>query len=162
MKLMTQKIAIASDHAGRLLKEKVVNLLPSLSFEILDFGVAAHEDGSVHYPDFAEKVTRAIVGQKAKKGILICGTGIGMCVAANKFPGIRATSVWDEVTAKMSRLHNDSNVLCLGERVLSADKALEVTKIWLSTPFEKEGRHQFRLDKISDIENRNFRYESSH
>ena len=146
-----QKVAIASDHGGRQLKAKVIAFLESKGIKVSDFGVPTQDDRSVDYPDYAAKVSQAVASGDAPRGILICGTGIGMSIAANKFAGIRATLVTDEFTARMSREHNDSNVLCLGERVLNHDRAIDLVQIWLETTFA-DGRHQSRLDKIQNLE----------
>ncbi|WP_132324155.1 ribose 5-phosphate isomerase B [Pseudobacteriovorax antillogorgiicola] len=145
------KIGIASDHGGRELKHLVVEFLDSQNIEVQDYGVARDDATSVDYPDYAEKLAKDVAAGKCERGILICGTGIGMSIAANKVAGIRATLVWDDFTAKMSRLHNNSNVLCLGERVLNHHRALDLVQIWLEASFEGS-RHQRRLDKISALE----------
>ena len=120
---------------------------------VLDYGVAADAAGSVDYPDYADIVASEVCAGRADRGILICGTGIGMCVSANKFPGVRAALVYDEFTTRMSRAHNDSNVLCLGARTINHQRAVDFVKIWLATEFE-EGRHRVRLNKIAAIEKR--------
>jgi len=142
------KIAIASDHAGVDLKSEIVSLLKSRGIEVTDMGPSSND--SVDYPDYAQKVAEKVSLGEAK-GILICGTGIGMSIAANKFKGVRAALAHSVETAKMSREHNDSNILVLGARVLSETLAKEIVEAWLDTPFEG-GRHQRRLDKISDLE----------
>lgn len=147
------KIAIASDHAGKELKSFLIDFLSLTDHLVLDYGVAADSVESVDYPDFADIVASEVSSGRADRGILICGTGIGMCVAANKFPGVRAALVVDEFTARLSRAHNNSNVICLGARTLNFQRAVDFVKIWLATEFE-EGRHQARLDKISSIEKR--------
>jgi len=143
------KIAIASDHGGCSLKEKIVELLKEKGLEITDYGVDNPE--SVDYPDYGIKVANAVSKGVADKGILSCGTGIGMSIVANKFPGVRAALCHDLYTARMSRLHNDANILVLGGRVLDMEVALLMVAAWLTTDFEG-GRHQQRLDKISEIE----------
>jgi ribose 5-phosphate isomerase B len=152
---MKQKIGIASDHGGKQLKQKVLEFLASAGFEVVDYGVAI-DSPSVDYPDYAEKLAKDLSQKRITKGIAICGTGIGMCIAANKVPGVRAASVWDEFTARVSRQHNDANIICLGERVLNFDRALDFIKIWLETPFEGD-RHKRRVDKISAIEAKNMK-----
>lgn len=147
------KIAIASDHAGKELKIPIVDYLSLTSHSVLDYGVALDAEGSVDYPDFADIVASEVSNGRADRGILICGTGIGMCIAANKFPGIRAAVVFDEFTARMSRAHNDANVLCFGSRTINHKRAIDFLKIWLATDFE-DGRHRARLSKILEIENR--------
>ncbi len=144
-------IAIGSDHAGLELKEHLKELLRSLGFEPVDYGTK--DDCSVDYPDFGEKVSSAVSSGEVSRGILICGTGLGMSIVANKFPGVRATLCHDEYTARMSREHNDSNILVLGGRVIEKDRAVNIVKIWLETPFEG-GRHSRRLEKIKIIEQR--------
>ncbi len=142
-------IAIGSDHAGFGLKEDLLTLLKDLSFDIIDCGTSSTD--SVDYPDFGEKVSRLVSEGGVDRGILICGTGIGMSMVANKFPNVRASLCNDLFSARMSRLHNDANVLVLGGRVIGKDLASEITKTWLNTPFEGE-RHLRRLDKIKKIE----------
>src|SRR3989338_6853522 len=143
------KIAIASDHGGCDLKEKIVELLKEKGFEITDYGVDNHE--SVDYPDYGIKVANAVSKGVANRGILSCGTGIGMSIVANKFPNVRAALCNDMFTARMSRLHNDANILVLGGRTLEKDVALLMVDAWLKTGFEG-GRHQRRLDKIKELE----------
>ncbi|MFZ5907462.1 MAG: ribose 5-phosphate isomerase B [Nitrospirota bacterium] len=143
------KIAIGCDHAGIELKQEIISLLNNLRIESIDFGTDRSE--SVDYPDFGEKVSRAVSQGEIEKGILICGTGIGMSIVANKFPGIRASLCNELFTARMSRLHNDANILVLGGRVVGKDLAKEIVRTWVSTPFEGE-RHCRRLEKITKIE----------
>jgi ribose 5-phosphate isomerase B len=144
-------IAIGCDHAGVELKKEIISLLHDLHIECIDYGT--NGTGSVDYPDFGEKVSEAVSSGKIEKGLLICGTGIGMSIVANKFPGVRASLCSGIFTARMSRLHNDANVLVLGGRVIGKDLAKEIVKTWVSTPFEGE-RHAKRLRKISLIEDR--------
>jgi len=143
------KIAIGADHAGFAAKEEIKSVIKALGHQIVDAGPAS--DASVDYPDFAEKVARAVVNQEAYRGVLICGTGIGMSIAANKVRGIRAAVITDEKTADLSRRHNDANVFCAGARITPVVKIAESLKVWLQTPFEG-GRHQNRVGKISAIE----------
>jgi len=147
---MKLKIALASDHGGFQLKEKIKKYLEEQNYEYEDFGTNNEE--SVDYSDFASKVTESILAGNNDRGILICGTGIGMSIAANKVPGIRATLCHDEYTAKMSREHNDSNILVLGGRVLDKTKAKSIVDVWLKTEFTDEDRHARWLKKIEDIE----------
>ena len=147
------KIAIASDHAAKDLTSYIFDFLTLTNHSVLDYGVAADAAGSVDYPDYADIVASEVCAGRADRGILICGTGIGMCVSANKFPGVRAALVYDEFTTRMSRAHNDSNVLCLGARTINHQRAVDFVKIWLATEFE-EGRHRVRLNKIAAIEKR--------
>jgi len=143
------KIAIGCDHAGVELKKEIISLLNNLRIDYIDFGTDRSE--SVDYPDFGEKVSMAVSKGEIERGILICGTGIGMSIVANKFPGIRASLCNELFTAKMSRRHNDANILVLGGRVVGSDLAKEIVQTWVSTPFEGE-RHCRRLDKITRIE----------
>jgi len=143
-------LVIASDHGGLELKDAIRELLVSRGLRVEDLGTLSPE--SVDYPDFGEKVARAVSKGEAEQGILICGTGIGMSIVANKFPGVRAALVTDDFTAQMSREHNDANVLVMGGRVLTAEQARRMVEIWLDTTYEG-GRHQRRLDKIAEIEN---------
>ena len=144
-------IAIGCDHAGVELKNELLSLLNNLRIPYIDYGTDSPE--SVDYPDFGEKVSDAVSSGKIKSGILICGTGIGMSIVANKFPGVRASLCNDLFTAKMSRLHNDANILVIGGRIVGKDLAKEIVKTWVSTPFEGD-RHCRRLDKITKIEER--------
>ena len=142
-------ILIGSDHGGFDLKEKIKKFLIEKKIEVEDIGTKINE--SVDYPDYGIKVAKLVSEGKAKRGILVCGTGIGMSIVANKFPKIRATLCSDTYSAKMSREHNDSNILILGGRIIEDEKALEIVKIWLETPFEG-GRHKRRLEKIDELE----------
>lgn len=143
------KIAIASDHAGYKLKEYLKKILEKEGYEVVDLGTYSSE--SVDYPDYAAKLAKLVSKNLVEKGILICGTGIGMSIAANKFPGVRAAVCWSEETAALSRRHNDANILCLGGRVLKPEEAAKILKIWLSTEFEG-GRHSRRIQKIKKME----------
>ncbi len=143
------KIAIASDHRGRSAKSQTANQLRELGHEMTDFGPA--DDESVDYPDFASEVAQKVSAGEFDRGILICGTGIGMCITANKFPGIRGVNCHDELTAEMSRRHNDANILCLSGDLLSDQLVARIVDVWLKTEFEG-GRHARRVDKISQIE----------
>ena len=144
-------IAIGCDHAGVELKKELLSLLNNLQIQFVDYGTDSPE--SVDYPDFGEKVSEAVSSGKTERGLLICGTGIGMSIVANKFPGVRASLCNDLFTAKMSRLHNNANILVIGGRIVGRDLAKEIVRTWVSTPFEGD-RHQRRLDKISAIEER--------
>ena len=143
------KIAIGSDHAGFGLKEVVKQHLEELGHEYKDFGT--FDENSVDYPDYAFYVGKAVQSGEYDKGILICGTGIGMSIAANKMAGIRCALCHDMFSAKMTRQHNDSNVLAMGARVIGNTLALKVVDAWLGAEFEG-GRHARRVDKISNIE----------
>jgi ribose 5-phosphate isomerase B len=145
------KVAIGCDHAGSALKNEITPVLKELNIAWEDFGT--NNEDSVDYPDFGEKVSELVSKGKADRGILICGTGIGMSIVANKFPGVRAALVHETFSAKMSRLHNDANLLVLPGRIIDGKVAAEIIKVWFSTSFEG-GRHQRRLDKISAIEKR--------
>ena len=147
------KVAIGSDHRGFEIKKEFISLLESLGNEAQDMG--PFSDASVDYPEFASKVASAVENNSCDRGVLICGSGIGMSIAANKFKGVRATLCHDLHTAEMCRRHNDSNLLVLGE-ALGAELSLAMFKVWLSTPFEG-GRHQDRLDLINEIEKKNFK-----
>jgi ribose 5-phosphate isomerase B len=144
-------IAIASDHAGFGLKTRICELLKKREIEVLDLGPA--DESSVDYPEYGARVARLVSRMEADRGILICGTGIGMSIVANKFPGVRGTLVYDEFTAEMSRRHNDSNILILGARIRPDEDSLKFVEIWLDTAFagvnKEEKRHQDRLDLIS-------------
>lgn len=142
------RIAIASDHAGFQLKEEIKRTLQKMDVSFEDLGTKDTE--SVDYPDYAGKVARSV--QQGNRGILCCGTGIGMSIAANKFKGIRAAVCSDAYTAQMSREHNDSNVLILGGRIMKDPEVVsEIVKVWIETEFQG-GRHQKRLDKIKEFE----------
>lgn len=141
------KIVLAADHGGFELKEAVRELLMDCGHDVSDLGCFSKE--SVDYPDFAELAVQTILSGNSQMGILICGTGIGMSIAANRHRRIRAANCHNEYTVKMSREHNDANVLCLGARVLARDEALRLVSIWLETAFAG-GRHQQRIAKFSE------------
>lgn len=143
------KIAIASDHAGFELKQELIHLLHEMNHEVLDHG--CHSEDSVDYPDFAILVAQDVQKKKSDLGILVCGTGIGMAITANKYNGIRAASVWSVEACRMAREHNDLNVLCLAARLLKPDQAKAITQTFLHTPFSG-GRHADRLAKITKQE----------
>ncbi|HUW57752.1 MAG TPA: ribose 5-phosphate isomerase B [Planctomycetota bacterium] len=143
------KIAVGSDHAAFEHKQYVVRELREAGHEVSELGATSTEP--YDYPDAAAAVARAVSGGKVARGVLLCGTGLGMCMTANKVHGIRAAACHDEYTTIMSRSHNDANVLCLGGRVLTPDKAMQLVHLWLKTPFEG-GRHTPRLKKITDLE----------
>lgn len=146
------KIAIAADHGGFELKDSMVEYIKSLGNEVMDLGTNSSD--SVDYPDYAKKVCEEIQQGDSDLGILICGTGIGMSLAANKFEGIRAACVSDVYSAKMSRNHNNANVLCIGARVIGDEVAKLIIKTFLENEFEA-GRHQRRVDKIMAFEKEN-------
>ena len=145
------KIALGSDHGGYHLKETLKKHLSDQGHEVLDMG--AFDTQSCHYPVYAEKVARAVVSGEAERGILCCGTGIGMSIAANKVRGVRAAAISDCFSAEFTRRHNDANVLCLGERTLGPGLAQLIADIFVRTAFEG-GRHQTRVDMISELENK--------
>ena len=142
-------IAVGTDHRGYLVRGKIVELLQQLGHEVDDLGTFTDE--SVDYPDIAARVAAKVSHGEAERGILICGTGLGMCIAANKFPGVRAAPCHDDLTAEMSRRHNDSNILCLSADLLGERLIDRMIELWLATPFEG-GRHARRIDKITAIE----------
>jgi len=143
------KIAIGADHAGFELKQQLTQHLRRQGIDILDEGTNSSD--SVDYPDYARKVSEDVTSQRADLGILVCGTGIGMSIAANKVPGIRAARAVSESDAQLSREHNDANVLTLGARVTEPDLAQRIVDVWLKTPF-LGGRHARRVEKIGEIE----------
>ena len=143
------KIAMGADHGGFSLKETIKQHLEEQGHEILDLGT--YDTASCHYPVYAEKVARAVAAGQAERGILVCGTGIGMSIAANKIPGIRAAAVSDCFTAQATRKHNDANILCLGERTVGPGLAMRIVDTYLAAQFQG-GRHQTRLDMIAALE----------
>ncbi|MFN4259832.1 MAG: ribose 5-phosphate isomerase B [Gemmataceae bacterium] len=143
------KIAIGSDHRGFDVKRRLQSFLTLLDHEVLDVGPSSSD--SVDYPDFAFKVARAVSEGRVQRGILICGSGIGMCIAANKVRGVRAALCHDAITAEMSRRHNDANVLCLSADLLGEELMERMVRIWLQTDFEG-GRHARRVEKIVRFE----------
>ncbi|MBX6394627.1 MAG: ribose 5-phosphate isomerase B [Alicyclobacillaceae bacterium] len=146
------KVAIAADHGGYALKEHLKTVLEELGIPYTDFG--CHSEASVDYPDYAVPVAEAVSRGEYDRGVLLCGTGLGMAIAANKVPGIRAVTVHDTFSAKATRQHNDSNVLTMGGRVVGPGLAGDILRIWLQTPFEGGGRHERRLEKIAAAEKR--------
>jgi ribose 5-phosphate isomerase B len=143
------RIAIGSDHAGFQLKETIKARLFAAGFDLDDVGTTG--DASVDYPDYAAAVGGRVASGRCERGILVCGTGIGMAIAANKIDGIRAAAAGDEVSARLAREHNDANVLTLGSRVTPPDLALRLAQIFLDTPFAG-GRHQRRVDKVMALQ----------
>lgn len=146
------KIAIGSDHVGLELKVKILEYLTKIGIEYHDFGTYTTE--RTDYPIFGEAVANAVVSGEYDKGIVLCGTGVGISLSANKVPGIRAVVCSEPYSALLSRQHNDTNILAMGSRVVGSDLALMILDAWLSGEFEG-GRHQRRIDMISDIEKRN-------
>ncbi|HBG47560.1 MAG TPA: ribose 5-phosphate isomerase B [Deltaproteobacteria bacterium] len=147
-----EKIAIASDHAGRELKDDLKEFLSSMGVDVLDMGV--NDDKSVDYPDYGIPLSEKVSKGEIARGILVCGTGIGMSILANKFKNVRAALVADVFTARMAKEHNDANILVIGGRIVGKGLAREMLRTWIETRFEG-GRHQKRLDKITEIEKRN-------
>jgi ribose 5-phosphate isomerase B len=143
------KIAIGSDHRGFAAKQRLGQLLRQLGHEVLDVG--PHAEGSVDYPDFGLPAARLVAAGEVQCGILLCCTGIGMCITANKVPGVRAALCHDAFTTEMSRRHNDANVLCLAADLLGDELVDRMIRIWLDTPFEG-GRHARRVEKLCRIE----------
>ncbi|WP_028840930.1 ribose 5-phosphate isomerase B [Thermodesulfobacterium hveragerdense] len=144
------KIAIASDHAGYFLKEKIKDFLAKEGHEVVDVGCYSHV--AVDYPEYGVKAVEKVLQGEVERGILICGTGIGMSIVANRFSGIRAALCHEPFSAKMARLHNDANVLVLGGRMIGDGMAVEIVKTFLETPFEG-GRHERRLELIEKLKN---------
>lgn len=145
------KIAIGSDHGGYLLKEEIKKYFDKEHIKYNDFGTNSLD--SVDYPDYAKKVSNEVVKQNFDFGILICGTGIGISIAANKIKGVRAALVYDEITAKLAKQHNNANIITLGGRTTTAEKAISIINSYMNETFEQ--RHQQRLDKISKLESEN-------
>jgi ribose 5-phosphate isomerase B len=146
---MADKVIAGSDHVGLVLRAVAIRAARERGLEVEDLGPFSGD--SVDYPDFARKVAEAVASGRARFGILVCGTGIGMSISANKVKGVRAAHCTTEYEARMARAHNDANVLCLGERVLGAGQAGAVVSAFLDQPFEG-GRHQMRVDKIREME----------
>jgi ribose 5-phosphate isomerase B len=143
------KIAVGSDHRGVRIKGQILSQLAELGHEGIDAGPSENE--SVDYPDFATKVAKAVSSGDVDRGILICGTGMGMAITANKFPGVRAVTCHDDVTAEMSRRHNDANIMCLSADMLGDRLLGRIVDLWMRTEFEG-GRHQRRIEKILQLE----------
>ena len=141
------KVAVASDHGGYAAKEAVKSLLSSMGIAVTDFGTDSGE--SVDYPEYGFRVAEAVASKKFDRGILVCGTGIGMSVVANKVKGIRAALCSSPEAAKLSREHNDSNILCLGGRLLDGKQVEEIVRVWVSTGFSGDERHVRRIQQIS-------------
>ena len=145
---MDKQIIIGSDHAAFELKEKIKDLLTGLGYEVEDVGT--HSIASVNYPDFGKKVARAVSDGTFERGILLCGTGIGMTMQANRFKGVRAALCSDILSARLSRQHNDANILVMGGRMVGDLLAFEVVREWLATPFDG-GRHLDRIRSLDEI-----------
>ncbi len=144
------KVAIGSDHHGRKVRAEIASALSQHGWEVVDMGTQSDE--SVDYPDIAQGVAQAVADGTADRGILICGSGIGMAITANKFTGVRAAPCFDEHTAAMARRHNKANILCLSDATVSHEHNLKIVQTFMTTEFEG-GRHQRRVDKITAIEN---------
>lgn len=142
------KIAMGADHGGLGHKDAIKDFLLRQGHEVVDFGTNSSD--SVDYNDYALLVANAVKNNEVDKGILVCGTGIGMSIMANKVEGVRAALVHDLFTAEATRLHNDSNVLAMGGRVIDVDLALKIADVWVNTPFSNEERHQRRINKINN------------
>ena len=147
-------IAIGSDHGGYKLKEEIKKYLDEKEIKYKDFGTMSEE--SIDYPNIAKAVSKAVQSKECDKGILICRSGIGMSICANKFKGIRCTPCYTEETAKYSRLHNNTNILALGADYVTTSEAIRILRMWIATEFEG-GRHEERLKLIEEIENENMR-----
>ena len=144
------KIAIGCDHGGFEIKNELVAHLSKRNIECEDFGI--HELAPIDYPDMAKVVAEAVLSGKCERGILVCGTGIGMSIAANKIKGIRAAVCSDHFSVKYTRLHNDSNILCMGGRVIGPGTACELADLFIDTDFSQGERHQNRINKIHALE----------
>lgn len=142
------KIAVGSDHAGFEMKEELIKHLESRGLEVINFGTDS--TASCDYPDYAKKVAHSVADGESEKGLLVCGTGIGMSLCANKVKGIRAAVLSDEFSAQATREHNDANILCLGARVVDLEKATKLLDIFLDTPFSNGENHVRRLSKLED------------
>ncbi|HEY4394866.1 MAG TPA: ribose 5-phosphate isomerase B [Polyangia bacterium] len=147
---VVRKIYAGSDHAGFALRHRLIEHLRAAGHTVEDLGTAS--EASCDYPDYAAAVGRAVSGESGAVGVLICGTGLGVCIAANKIHGVRAVDAWNVEAAKISRAHNDANVLCLGARTLAEPDALAIADAWLVAPFDGGERHARRVDKIRQIE----------
>lgn len=143
------KIALASDHAGYAEKERLKPLFAELGLEIEDFGTVSED--SVDYPDYARKVAEAVARGEAEQGILVCGSGTGMAIAANKVAGVRAAVAWSEETARLARQHNDANVLAIGARTTPLEEIPKIVRAWFAQKFDG-GRHAARVEKIKQLE----------
>jgi ribose 5-phosphate isomerase B len=144
------KIYAGSDHAGFALRHRLVDHLRAAGHTVVDLGTTS--EASCDYPDYAAAVGRAVTREVGAVGLLVCGTGMGVCIAANKIHGVRAVDAWNVEAARISRAHNDANVLCLGARTLAEGEALAITDAWLSAPFDGGERHTRRVEKIAAIE----------
>lgn len=152
---MKLRIAIAADHGGFHLKTPLVEFLKKLGHEVIDLGT--NSEAPVDYPDFARAVAQEILAKKAERGVLICGSGVGACVTANKFPGIRAAICHDTFSAHQGVEDDDLNVLCLGARVVGPELAKDIVRVWVSASFSGAERHRRRLAKVLEIERECFK-----
>jgi ribose 5-phosphate isomerase B len=147
--MKTRRVAIGSDHAGYEAKELMKSELSALGLEVMDVG--AHDLESVDYPDFGAAVGRAVATGEVERGVLVCGSGIGISMAANKVPGVRAALCWNEETARLAREHNDANVLCFGARLIAPDLAARMVRVFMETEFAG-GRHGLRVEKLAQLD----------
>ena len=147
--MSNKKIAIGSDHAGYEGKERAKESIAALGFEVADYGTQGLE--SVDYPDFGAAVGRAVASGEVERGVVMCGSGIGISIAANKIPGVRAALCWNEETARLARQHNDANVLCIGARFIDAETAARMIRAFVETEFSG-GRHQQRVEKLTQLD----------
>ena len=148
---MSLNIAVGSDHHGVPVRNKLVEILRQEGYAVDEFGPSIDAQQPTDYPDIAVEIARFVCTGETNRGILICGTGVGMCIAVNKFAGIRAAPIIDELSAEFCRRHNDLNVLCVANNMLSEEQILQIVQVWLVTPFDG-GRHARRIDKIHSIE----------
>ena len=153
---MTLYLALGADHGGFPLKDELLLWLQGQGYEVLDLGAYAL-DAADDYPDFAEAVARAVASSQAQRGLLLCGSGVGACIAANKVPGVRASVCHDTYSARQGVEHDDMNVLCLGARIVGIELARELTAAFLTATFSGEERHRRRLEKVLSIEGQNLR-----
>jgi ribose 5-phosphate isomerase B len=151
-----RKIGLAADHAGRELKLQLKQFLIDTNIPFHDYGVADSCEDPVDYPDYAALLAQAVSRGEVDGGIAVCGSGIGMAITANKFPGVRAVSAWDNWSCSKGREHNNSNIICLASRQLSFSQAIELVHLWVMTPYIGE-RHDHRLEKIQRLEEKNFK-----
>jgi ribose 5-phosphate isomerase B len=154
-KVMSKKVAIAADHGGFHLKKVLTKFLQEIGCKVMDLGTQS--EAPVDYPDYARAVAQEVLHDKVERGIIICGSGVGACVAANKFPGIRAAICHDTFSARQGVEDDDTNVLCLGARVIGPELAKEIVKVWLSASFSGAKRHSRRPGKIDEIEREFFK-----
>jgi len=148
---MSLNLAVGSDHHGVSVRIKLVAFLRQAGHAVSEFGPPIDAPKPTDYPDVAAQVARFVGADESYRGILICGTGIGMCISANKFPGVRAAPVIDELSAELCRRHNDLNILCIADNMLNEEQVHQIVQVWLTTPFDG-GRHERRIDKIRAIE----------